>query len=206
MTIIHSNVKAGAIMRIAALALTFLFSSLTLFSTARAADKIVVDFGGVSGFQGASWVAEDLLLFEKYGLNVDLVMITGGARSVAALLGGSTHFATGSGTATLQADARGSDVVILAESYNKFPYAFVAKPDILSPKELRGKRIGILNFRGSNDIGLQLALKEWGLKPREVQVMVAGDAPLRLLPILFSRIAETAFENFSQANTGGLTL
>jgi len=168
-------------MRVAAFALPFLFSCLTVSFAAPAADKIVADFGGVSGFQSASWVAKDLRLFEKYGLNVDLVMITGGARSVAALLGGSTQFATGSGTAALQADARGSDVVILAASYNKFPYAFVAKPDIRSPKELRGKKIGILNFGGSNDIGLQLALKEWGLKQREVQVIVAGDAPTRLL-------------------------
>src|SRR5262245_58736354 len=90
-----------------------------------AAEKLVADFGGVSGFQSATWVAKDLKLFDKYGLNVDLVMITGGARSVAALLGGSTQFATGSGTAPLQAYARGSDVTILAASYNKFPYSVV---------------------------------------------------------------------------------
>jgi ABC-type nitrate/sulfonate/bicarbonate transport system substrate-binding protein len=148
-----------------------------------AAEKVVADFGGVSGFQSASWVAKDLKLFEKYGLNVDLVMITGGARSVAALLGGSTQFATGSGTAPLQAYARGSDVTILAASYNKFPYSFVVKPEIRSPKDLRGKKIGILNFGGSNDIALQLALKEWGIKQQEVNVMIGGDAPTRLLSL-----------------------
>ena len=152
-------------------------------ASAGAAEKIVADFGGVSGFQSASWVAKDLRLFEKYGLNVDLVMITGGARSVAALLGGSTQFATGSGTAPLQAYARGSDAVILAASYNKFPYAIVAKSDIRSPKDLRGKKIGILNFGGSNDIALQLALKEWGIKQQEVNVMIGGDAPTRLLSL-----------------------
>ena len=171
-------------MKATARALTIFFSCLTLSSTGHAAEKIVADFGGVSGFQSASWVAKDLGLFEKQGLDVDLVMITGGARSVAALLGRSTQFATGSGTAALQAHARGSDVVILAASYNKFPYAFVAKPDIRSAKELRGKKIGILNFGGSNDIGLQLALKEWGLKQRDVQVIVAGDAPTRLLALV----------------------
>ncbi len=171
--------------------LTLLFFVLTLPFAGRAADKIVADFGGLSGFQSASWVAKDLRLFEKYGLNADLVMITGGARSVAALLGGSTQFATGSGTAPLQAYARGSDVVILAASYNKFPYAFVVKPDIRSPKDLRGKRIGILNFGGSNDIALQLALKEWGLKQQEVQVVVGGDAPTRLLSLTVGRVDAT---------------
>jgi NitT/TauT family transport system substrate-binding protein len=157
----------------------------------RAAEKVVADFGGISGFQSASWVAKDLKLFDKYGLNVDLVMITGGARSVAALLGGSTQFATGSGTAPLQAYARGSDTVILAASYNKFPYAFVVKPDIRSPKDLRGKKIGILNFGGSNDIALQLALKEWGLKQQEMSVMIGGDAPTRLLSLTVGSLDAT---------------
>ncbi len=164
---------------------------LIFWDHARAADKIVADFGGVSGFQSASWVAKDLRLFEKYGLNADLVMITGGARSVAALLGGSTQFATGSGTAPLLAYARGSDVVILAASYNKFPYAFVVKPDIRSPKDLRGKRISILNFGGSNDIALQLALKEWGIKQQEVNVIIGADAPTRLLSLTVGSVDAT---------------
>ena len=171
--------------------LVLLLVYLVVTSHAQAADKIVADFGGVSGYQSASWVAKDLRLFDKYGLNVDLVMITGGARSVAALLGGSTQFATGSGTAPLQAYARGSDVTILAASYNKFPQAFVVKPDIRSPKDLRGKKIGILNFGGSNDIALQLALKEWGIKQQEVNVMIGGDAPTRLLSLTVGSLDAT---------------
>ena len=164
-------------------------SALTAYGVA--AEKVIADFGGHSGFQSATWVAKDLKIFDKYGLDVDLVMITGGARSVAALLGGSTQFSTGSGTAPLQAYARGSDVVILAASYNKFPYSIVVKPDIRSPNDLRGKRIGILNFGGSNDLALQLALKEWGLKQQEVSVIVGGDAPTRLLSLTVGRIDAT---------------
>lgn len=171
--------------------LVLLFLILTPPFAGHAADKVVADFGGVSGFQSASWIAKDLKLFEKHGLNVDLVMITGGARSVAALLSGSTQFATGSGTAPLQAFARGSDVTILAASYNKFPYSFVVKPDIRSAKDLRGKKIGILNFGGSNDIALQLALREWGLKPQEVNVMIGGDAPTRLLSLTVGNLDAT---------------
>jgi NitT/TauT family transport system substrate-binding protein len=166
----------------------FLFASKPL---GHGAGKFVVDFGGLSGFQSATWVAKDLKIFDKYGLDVDLVMITGGARSMAALLGGSTQFATGSGTAPLLAYARGSDVTILAASYNKFPYAFVVKPDIRSPKDLRGKTIGILNFGGSNDIALQLALREWGIKQQEVNVIVGGDAPTRLVALTVGRIDGT---------------
>ena len=44
-----------------------------------AADKIVADFGGLGAFQSTTWVAKDLQIFDKYGLNVDLVMKRGQA-------------------------------------------------------------------------------------------------------------------------------
>jgi len=156
---------------------------LMSFST-RAADKIVVDYGGASGFQGASWVAKDLKIFDKYGLDAEVIMITGGARSVATLLSGSTQFGTGSATSPLLATARGSDIKVIAASYNKFPYAFVARPDIRSPKDLRGKKISILNYGGSNDLALQLALREWGIRQQEVTVIIGGEAPTRLAALM----------------------
>ena len=157
----------------------------------RAADRLVADYGGHAGFQSAVWVAKDLKIFDKHGLDVEVIMITGSARSVAALLGGSTQFATGSATGPLAAAAKGSDIKILAASYNKFPYAFVVKPDIRTSKELRGKKVNILNFGGSNDLALQLALKEWGMKLNDVQVIVGGDAPTRLGSLMAGRTDAT---------------
>ena len=164
---------------------------LLLTVSARAADKLVVDYGGVSGFQGASWVAKDLRIFDKHGLDAEVIMITGGARSTAALLSGSTQFGTGSATAPLLATARGSDIKVIAASYNKFPYAFIARSEIRSPKDLRGKKISILNYGGSNDLALQLALKEWGIKQQEVTVIIGGDAPTRLAALLAGLIDAT---------------
>src|SRR5262245_58456233 len=127
--------------------------ALMCFSTTnvKGAEKLIADYGGHAGFQSATWVAKDLKIFDKHGLDVEVIMITGAARSVAALLGNSTHFSTGSATGPLAAAVRGSDVKVIAASYNKFPYAFVVRPDIRSPNDLRGKRVNILNYGGSND-------------------------------------------------------
>jgi NitT/TauT family transport system substrate-binding protein len=76
----------------------------------------------------------------------------------------------------------------LGASYNKFPYSFVVKSDIRSPKDLRGRKVGILNFGGSNDLALQLAFKEWGIKLNEVTILLGGDAPTRLQSLLLGRI------------------
>jgi NitT/TauT family transport system substrate-binding protein len=158
---------------------------------AEKAEKLVADYGGHAGFQSATWVAKDLKIFDKYGLDVEVIMITGAARSVAALLGNSTHFSTGSATGPLAAAVRGSDIKVIAASYNKFPYAFVVKPEIRSPKDLRGKRVNILNYGGSNDLALQLALKEWGMKLSDIQVVIGGDAPTRLGALMAGRMDAT---------------
>ena len=157
----------------------------------KAAEKLVADYGGHAGFQSATWVAKDLKIFDKHGLDVEVIMITGAARSVAALLGNSTHFSTGSATGPLAAAVRGSDVKVIAASYNKFPYAFVVRPDIRSPNDLRGKRVNILNYGGSNDLALQLALKEWGMKLSDVQVVIGGDAPTRMGALMAGRMDAT---------------
>jgi len=176
------------------LAVFFMMVLNQLYSSIYAAErseKLVADYGGHAGFQSATWVAKDSKIFEKYGLDVEVIMITGAARSVAALLGNSTHFSTGSATGPLAAAVRGSDIKIIAASYNKFPYAFVVKPDIRSPKDLRGKRVNILNYGGSNDLALQLALKEWGMKLSDIQVVIGGDAPTRLGALMAGRMDAT---------------
>lgn len=173
------------------LTLGFLVSLCVFVSAVSAADKVIADYGGHAGFQSAVWVAKDHKIFDKYGLDAEVIMITGSARSVAALMGGSTQFATGSATGPLAAAIKGSDIQILAASYNKFPYAFVVKPDIRSPKDLRGKKVNILNYGGSNDLALQLALKEWGMKLSDIQVIVGGDAPTRLGSLMAGRTDAT---------------
>ena len=80
---------------------------------------------------------------------------------------------------------------MLAASYNKFPYAFVVKPEIRTPTDLRGKKVNILNYGGSNDLALQLALKEWGMKLADIQVIVGGDAPTRMGSLMAGRTDAT---------------
>jgi NitT/TauT family transport system substrate-binding protein len=178
-------------MRYALRDLVVILVAVILVTPLHAAEKLIADYGGHAGFQSATWIGRDLGIFEKYGLDVEIIMITGAARSVAALLGNSTHFSTGSATGPLAAAVRGSDIKIIAASYNKFPYAFVVRPDIRTPTDLRGKRVNILNYGGSNDLALQLALKEWDMKLSDVQVVIGGDAPTRMGALMAGRMDAT---------------
>jgi NitT/TauT family transport system substrate-binding protein len=147
---------------------------------ARADERVVAAYDGFAGFQGPIWATRELGLFKKHGLNGELVLITGAARGMAALVSSSIDFAMGSGTASLPIRLRGGDVVIIGGALNKFPFTFVAQKEIRKPADLIGKKIGILNFGGSTDLAVALALKEWNLPRSSMTIFAAGGAPERL--------------------------
>ena len=56
-------------------------------TTSRAADKIRVAFPSLATALSPSWITADKGMWRKYGLEVELIYLDGGARSVAALIG-----------------------------------------------------------------------------------------------------------------------
>ena len=147
---------------------------------ARADERVVAAYDGFAGVQGPIWATRELGLYKKHGLNGELVLITGAARGMAALVSSSIDFAMGSGTASLPIRLRGGDVVIIGGALNKFPFSFIAQKEIRKPADLVGKKIGILNFGGSTDLAVALALKEWNLPRSSMTIFAAGGAPERL--------------------------
>jgi NitT/TauT family transport system substrate-binding protein len=158
-----------------------LFFVLIATSTLWAQEKVIVSYDGNSGFQAAIWTAKDTGLFEKHGLRAELVLIPGGARGMQALVSGSAQFAQGSATSPLALRLQGGDVVIVAASLNKFPFSLVAQKEIRRPADLAGKKIGIVNFGGSNELAVVLALKEWNIPRQAVTLVPSGEAAHRLV-------------------------
>ena len=135
---------------------------------------------GTSSSQLAVWAAKDLNLFAKYRLDVDLVFISGGARGMQALIGGSTQSADSDGVAPIHAILRGGDAVIVAGLNNKTLFKFVTQKEITDPAQLRKKRIGVANFGGSNEFAVVLALREWNIQKDAVTLIAAGGSAVRL--------------------------
>jgi NitT/TauT family transport system substrate-binding protein len=157
-----------------------LAAGLTVPHRIRAQERIFVGYDGYAGFQGPIWAAKDLGLFDKYGLNAALVLIPGSARAMAALLSDSTQFAQGSASAPVPVRMRGGDVVMVAAALNKFAVSFVAQKEIQKPADLIGKKVGILNFGGSNDLAVTLAFREWNIPRSAVTILATGGAAERL--------------------------
>lgn len=104
-------------------------------------ESINVSFSSLSPSRLHLWMARDLGIFEKYGLDVKLVYISGGPTSLQALLGGNVAVVTAGGQATIAAAAKGAPLVIFGNSHY-VPYVLVAGSSITTTEKLRGKIIG----------------------------------------------------------------
>jgi ABC-type nitrate/sulfonate/bicarbonate transport system substrate-binding protein len=166
---------------------TFIFAVVVLLLLGRgltlANENIVVAYSGVSGFQGPLWAFSELKLFPKYNLNPEIVLIAGGTQSMQALLSNYTQFALASATPPLSVGLQGGAVVIIGAALNKFPFSLVTQKGIDHPSKLVGKRIGIVNFGGSNELAAVLALKEWGIPRQAVTLIRSGDTASRLIAL-----------------------
>jgi ABC-type nitrate/sulfonate/bicarbonate transport system substrate-binding protein len=161
----------------------FLLSALLFLNCPRiglAQTHFVHSHSGTSSSQLAVWAAKDLNLFAKYRLDVDLVFISGGARGMQALIGGSTQSADSDGVAPIHAILRGGDAVVVAGLNNKTLFKFVTQKEITDPSQLRKKKIGVANFGGSNEFAVVLALKEWNIQKDAVTLVAAGGSAVRL--------------------------
>ena len=164
----------------------WIFAVLLIFATAQpawSAEKIIADYGGTSGFQAPIWAAKEGGFFAKYGLDADIVMIPGGTQSMQALISGGTQFSQSSAAAPIHSRLGGSDVVLIAASINKYPFSVVARPQIKTPADLVGKKVGVVRLGGSNESALRKAFELWGIDPKSVIFLQMGEAAARLVAL-----------------------
>jgi NitT/TauT family transport system substrate-binding protein len=181
------------------MARSFIFSALLLFAVttvgggvAHAQQKVAASYPGIAGYNIPFWVALDAGEFKKAGLEVDPVMISGGSKSMQALLSGGLDFAHVSGGVSVQANLSGADVTILATAANSMSAGVIAAKDIKTFQDLRGKKIGIASFGGNNDIGLRFAFKKNGINPdKDVTFLQMGGERNRLTALERGAIAAT---------------
>jgi ABC-type nitrate/sulfonate/bicarbonate transport system substrate-binding protein len=83
-------------------------------------------------------VAQELRLFQKHGLEVNIVYIRGASTSLQSLLAGEVQIVVGGGQGTIGAAARGAPVVIIS-NFSSTPNQLVALPPINSIDDLKGK-------------------------------------------------------------------
>jgi ABC-type nitrate/sulfonate/bicarbonate transport systems, periplasmic components len=114
-------------------------SSSTLWS----AETFRVGFPSLATGFAPSWVAADKGIWKKHGLDVELIFLRGGSRTVSALIGGSVDFIIGSDLGVTTAILQGAALTRVGVTTNTLGYSMVTQPGIKTVRDLRGKIVGI---------------------------------------------------------------
>ena len=155
---------------------------------AATAEKINASYGAISGSMAPIWVAKEARLFDKQGLDLNLVYIPGGPHSIMSLIGGSVQFVNHSGMPALEAYQRGADTALIASSMNRLEHAVVAQKSITSVEQLRGKILGISALGSLTDILMREGLRLNGISEKEVTIVPVGDEGGRLSSLQTGRV------------------
>ena len=152
---------------------------LVLVATvARAQDRIRLGLSSVSATSGSIWVAEKKGLFKKQGIDVEVIVIGGGAaRVVSSLIAGEIQFSVGGGDAVIRADLRGADGVLVASPMKTGLQRLMVRPEIRTPADLKGKTIAVTRFGSASHWVLQLFLRKWGMRTDDIKMLQLGSSP-----------------------------
>ena len=162
------------------LACVFIIGILARCSSSAELTLVRVGYGGIAGYQLPLWVVKEVGISRKYGIDIEPLLIGGGALNMQALVAGSIQMSQNSASSAIQGELRGAPIVVIATLENKMPFQIVARPEIKDPQQLKGKRIGIQRFGGSNDTGVQWALRAWKIDPRQVTMLQTGPTAARI--------------------------
>ena len=136
--------------------------------------KVRVAYGNVTPANLAPFYANEKGIFLKNGLDVDLSLIDGGGKAMAALLGGSVDIAQLGGTEAMSAVAGGGEVEAVTLFVPVSPWVLMAPAGYTGPNDLKGKTIGVASKGGSSEVAANQAIEKLGLKLSDVSILSTG--------------------------------
>jgi len=158
--------------------LLFFFLVSICYADPVGAERLNIAYSAITGSQAPLWVAKDEGVFKSHGFDVELIYISGGSIVINALLAGNVQLARLGPNAVIQASSRGADLKMIANTMNTLVTSMLVKPEIRTPKDLAGKRIGVTRLGGNVDYALDLVLKRAGLqRGKDVVVLQTGGNP-----------------------------
>lgn len=149
-----------------------------------------IAFNGFGG-TGPIYLGQDVGIFKKHGLSLEMVFIPGGSLSLQALIGKSLEILLTGGPPVVNAVQQGAKIKIVGGTINLLPYTFVAVGGIRTPEQVKGKRIGISRFGSNTDYVVRLALTQFGLTTNDAQILQVGGSQARLLAMKSGAIQAT---------------
>src|SRR4029077_3165678 len=148
----------------------FLF---TVFYTQAQAKNVVIATSSVVLTNTPIWVGIDKKFFEESGLTIQYIVMRSDL-AVKGLISGDVDYMQ-SASSVLRAAVAGAPLLTILGVYNRTFFDLVAKPEIKSVSDLRGKAIAISRYGASTEYAVRFALKANGIDPdKDVKLLSVG--------------------------------
>ena len=158
--------------------------------------KLLVAYSGLVTNNASLWIAEDLGLFKKHGLDVNAVFTGSGSVTSQALVAGEAKLAANSVGPVAGAASGGAEIVIIAGLVQILPYQLWGQASLRQGADLKGKRVAISTFGSGSHLAVEAALQTLGIDPArdKVAIIQIGAQPDRLAAVVSGRVDATALE------------
>jgi len=131
------------------------------------------------------FVAKDKRFYEKYGLDVQLILVNSGSLVAQMFQAGEIQITANAPASLVSLAATGEKMSFFLGLSNTSPFSVVTQPNIRRAEDLRGKKIGTARFGGSSHISALIALEHLGLdlKRDKVTLIQTGVDPDRMVAL-----------------------
>jgi len=119
-------------------------------------------------------IAKDAKLFEKHGLDVDLVYFGASSLILQTMLSGGANYAGFAGPAIISNVLKGGDVITIS-ALTPMSISLITKASIERGEDLRGKKIGISRLGAVPHLAIQLILDKLAIK--DATILQMGGQP-----------------------------
>ena len=148
----------------------------------KALKKIIWGQTSISSSQWIPWIAKDAKIYEKYGLDVDIVYLRGGSGDTSkAIIAGSIFAAPVTTATVMTANLSGADLTTVAHTVKAVQSRVVARPELKRPEDIKGKRLASTGLGSLGDFLHRVVMKRYGVNPeRDVTWLTIGSPPDRV--------------------------
>lgn len=131
------------------------------------------------------YVARDKKFYEKYGLEVQLILVNSGSLVAQMFQAGEIQFTANAPASLVSLAAAGERLSFFLGLSNTSPFSVITQPSIRRAQDLKGKKIGTARFGGSSHISALIAVESLGLdlKRDGITLLQTGVDPDRMVAL-----------------------
>jgi NitT/TauT family transport system substrate-binding protein len=146
---------------------------------AGAADKLKWGHINATAFYWDVYAAIAQGFMTDEDLEVEALRIDTASQSVQMLVTGAVQILSGNTELAINAIDRGGDVVIVGNETARVPWSLMARPEIKTIADLKGKIVGVTQLTDASTTMTRLLLQKGGLAPGDYDVIQVGGTPTR---------------------------